>query len=127
MKGSHASAEVIPGPEGAAPRSTTPVPWDDIDPGIAGVVRTFIENGFETIASCQGHGGGGDAWVVVLPDRRSDLGSDDAFQCAYEVERLLYATGWDRAATIAIKWVVTREPVREHYVEVRWWGEVPFR
>lgn len=107
---------------------TTSVPWDDIDPGIAGVVRAFIEAGFETIASCQGHGSG-DAWVAVLPSYRDGATprNEDALLCALDVERLLYNAGWDKAATVSIKWVVTREPVRDYFIEARWWGEVPFR
>ena len=92
-------------------------PWDVLDPGIVDVVRVIHEAGFETIASCQGHGSE-DAWVMVLPPEGK------AWVTARALGELLVDTGWDGQAVVSIRWAL-REP--ELWIEVRWWGEVPFR
>lgn len=97
------------------------VPWDDLDPGIVEVVETFVNAGFDTIASCQGHAED-DAWVTLLPIE----GKGDAISQAAEIESLLRLHGWDRYCILSIeRQVGTDRPLV--WFKVRWWGAVPYR
>lgn len=96
------------------------VPWDDLDPGIAVVVEGLALEGFETIASCQGHGEG-DAWVAILPDPEMLLSG--------EIDRLcevLRSEGWEKNCLVSVEQLVEDQGA-DAWIKVRWWGQVPFR
>lgn len=98
-------------------------PWDELDPGIRGTVKLLWQEGFRTIASCQGHSDG-PAWVACL------VGVPDAghLRALQELRRLAsFVNGWGMGgnAVVSLRWRV--EAPGEPWIEVRWWGEVPFR
>ena len=64
-----------------------PVPYDDLDPKIAPLVRTLNENGFATIGSCEGSRGHSFNCPTVLIDVKGDLDAGRKHLCAFMMLR----------------------------------------
>ena len=102
-------------------------PWDELDPEIRPIVRILFDEGLQTINSCQGHDRD-DPWIVFMPIQDEN----GALACWRKVRKVAHAHGWTPHSEISVHCAEYDQygpnAVRVHWwVEIRWWGRVPFR
>ena len=100
-----------------------PIPYDEIDAGIVGVVRLINSGGFMTTASCEGGDGHRFLRPTVRVASQGDLDETRKALCCWLIEN--GARGFTASTVLLYQRSGTPEPYS--YVEIEFWSQATLR